>query len=183
VCVRLCVCVWVSMGLGDLHSRTQTLKHTHTHTHRAGAIWGAIGPLRFFGPGSVYAGCLYGFLVGLLLPLLPWALNRWWWPSKYWRLIHFPILCSIPMAPGFFQSTTLPWFAVAYVTQSYLFRHHHGWWERYNYVLSVAIDSGVGFALLIVSALQVWQWNMPRYWGNPSAAAGLDYYCFGRPHE
>jgi hypothetical protein len=50
---------------------------------------------------------------------------------------------------------------VAYFFQDYLFKYHHGkltlinidWWKKYNYILAVAVDSGVGIAVLIIGVL------------------------------
>lgn len=69
--------------------------------YNAGAIWGAIGPQRFFGIGSIYQGLLWCFLLGVLLPLIPWWANKWY-PSKYWHLVNLPLICSV-VGPGRIQ--------------------------------------------------------------------------------
>ena len=69
--------------------------------YNAGAIWGAIGPQRFFGIGSVYESLLWCFLVGFALPFVPWALNKVY-PSKNWHLVNVPLLASC-VGPGRIQ--------------------------------------------------------------------------------
>ncbi|KAJ3291622.1 hypothetical protein HDU79_002192 [Rhizoclosmatium sp. JEL0117] len=53
-----------------------------------GAIWGAIGPMRFFGVGSLYQGLLWCFLIGFLCPFGPWLMNRYVYPSKFWKHVN-----------------------------------------------------------------------------------------------
>lgn len=52
---------------------------------------GAIGPVRFFGIGTPYEPLLYGFLVGAILPVLPWLGHRAY-PAKFWKYINIPTI-------------------------------------------------------------------------------------------
>lgn len=58
----------------------------------AGAIWGAIAPMRFFGPDSPYFLLLSGFAIGLVCPVIPWALHKWRPDIKLWKMINFPLI-------------------------------------------------------------------------------------------
>ncbi|KAJ2690423.1 hypothetical protein H4R19_006431, partial [Coemansia spiralis] len=51
--------------------------------YSASIIWNLIGPLRVFGEGSPYSPLLWGFLVGLLLPIPVYLLQRWF-PRHKW---------------------------------------------------------------------------------------------------
>ncbi|CAF4309024.1 unnamed protein product, partial [Rotaria magnacalcarata] len=42
----------------------------------ASIIWGAIGPIKMFGKGSIYSHLLYGFLIGAILPIITWSLTK-----------------------------------------------------------------------------------------------------------
>lgn len=86
--------------LGPLISqpRGQWNANSYATFYNAGAIWGAIGPQRFFGIGSTYQGCLLGFPIGFALPFLPWLGNRFY-PSQMWRLINIPLIASFG-SPG-----------------------------------------------------------------------------------
>jgi hypothetical protein len=82
---------------------------------------GAIGPLRFF---SVYRSTLYCFLIGLVLPFVPWLLDKRY-PHPYWRLIHIPLIASFT-GPGRFQNFYIMPLVSAFLFQYYAFKHHHG---------------------------------------------------------
>jgi OPT family oligopeptide transporter len=72
--------------------------------YNAGAIWGAIGPQRFFGIGSVYELLLWCFPLGIVLPLIPYVLYRAKvWPNFNWSMIHVPLLASFE-GPGRIQN-------------------------------------------------------------------------------
>lgn len=97
--------------------------------YNAGAIWGAIGPQRFFGIGSVYQDLMWFFLAGFLLPFVPWLGNKLH-PSRYWMYLNIPILASFPTMPGAIQSSVLVPLIVAWFFQHYVFHHHRDWWKR-----------------------------------------------------
>ncbi|MCO5577077.1 hypothetical protein L7F22_030899 [Adiantum nelumboides] len=61
--------------------------------YSASIIWGAIGPAKFF--GGQYHVLYYGFIIGLLLPILPWILHkRFGSKTIAWNKIAFPNLSS-----------------------------------------------------------------------------------------
>ncbi|KAF9318307.1 OPT super, partial [Podila minutissima] len=44
----------------------------------------------------------------------------------------------------------------------------YGWWSRYNYLTSAAMDSGLAISgLVIYFALQANNIDFPNWWGNP----------------
>ncbi|KAI9349839.1 OPT oligopeptide transporter protein-domain-containing protein [Zopfochytrium polystomum] len=90
----------------------------------AGAIWGAIGPARFFGPGSPYVATLWGFLVGAVAPIIPYVMHKIQ-PDGFWHLVNIPIIAVFPV------------------------QYNHAWWKKYAYVMSAAFDSGTAIALTI----------------------------------
>ena len=133
--------------------------------YNAGAIWGAIGPQRFFGIGSIYQNLLWSFLAGFLLPFIPWILNSFY-PSKLWKLINFSLLASFA-GPGRIQNFILPGLLVAWFFQNYMFRNHHEWWSKYTYILAVGLDIGVALTGLCVTFLQQFNLEFPIWWLNP----------------
>lgn len=134
--------------------------------YNAGAIWGAIGPARFFGIGSVYQNLLWCFLVGVLLPLVPWTLNKVY-PSKNWSLVNVPLLASC-VGPGRIQNFIVVGFFVAWYFQNFLFRNHHEWWTKYNYILAIGLDCGVAMTGLVVTMLQQGGLEFPNWFMNPT---------------
>jgi hypothetical protein len=126
------------------------------------------GPVKMFGPGSIYAPLLLGFLFGALLPIPVWILVRKFPHIKWLKHIHFPIMLSAtaimpPAPPGSFPSWLLAGFFFNYV----LARHARAWWKRYAYVFSAAMDCGVAFGvLLIFFVLQNNKIDFPTWWGS-----------------
>lgn len=57
----------------------------------ASIIWGLLGPARIFGPGAIYHGALWMFLIGLFLPLFLYAMARWK-PKSFWRYMMAPVM-------------------------------------------------------------------------------------------
>ncbi|KAI9203608.1 OPT oligopeptide transporter protein-domain-containing protein [Polychytrium aggregatum] len=149
--------------------------------YSAGSIWGAIGPRRFFGFGSVYSALLWCFPAGLLLPFVPYLIHRYWHRNPFWSNINVPILCNMDGVGGN-QVGVLSPMLTALVFQHYCFRYCFEWWKKYNYILAAALDSGLASALLVIAVLHnvlgvqgpVWVLNPDTYNGTQ-----IDYYCGG----
>ncbi|ORZ06529.1 oligopeptide transporter OPT family [Lobosporangium transversale] len=140
--------------------------------YAASIIWGAIGPARVFGDvdGAIYAPVQWGFVVGAALPLIFWFLSQKF-PNVSWlKYVHWPVLLASTsnMPPGlpYMYSNGLFW---GFIFSFVLRRYQYGWWARYNYLTAAALDTGMAIsALLIFFALQMWEINMPFWWGNPN---------------
>ncbi|CAF1254949.1 unnamed protein product [Adineta ricciae] len=134
----------------------------------ASIIWGAIGPVKMFGPGSTYSSLLYGFLIGAILPVPVWLLMKKFPHIKWLKHIHFPIMLSAtaimpPAPPGNFPS----WLLVGFIFNFILARYARTWWTRYAYVFSAAMDCGVAIGILIIFfALQNNRIEFPTWWGT-----------------
>ncbi|KAJ3169035.1 hypothetical protein HK101_011578 [Irineochytrium annulatum] len=120
----------------------------------AGAIWGAIGPARFFGPGSPYVNLLWGFLVGAVLPFIPYTLHRAF-PNGYWHLVNIPVIAVISFDAGVTNSMIISSLVISITVNFFLKKYRHAWWKKYAYVMSAAFDAGLAFALAVIfSAFQ-----------------------------
>ncbi|UJR10190.1 hypothetical protein I4U23_014405 [Adineta vaga] len=134
----------------------------------ASIIWGAIGPVKMFGPGSTYSSLLYGFLIGAILPVPVWLLMKKYPNIKWLKHIHFPIMLSAtaimpPAPPGNFPS----WLLVGFIFNFILARYARAWWKRYAYVFSAAMDCGVAVGILIIFfVLQNNKIDFPTWWGT-----------------
>ncbi|KAJ3218186.1 hypothetical protein HDU67_006448 [Dinochytrium kinnereticum] len=118
----------------------------------AGAIWGAIGPARFFGPGSPYFGTLLGFVIGLLAPIIPYLLHRAF-PNSYWHLVNVPLIAIVPgSGVGSVRSDLITPLVIGILMNYFVKKYRHGWWRRHSYVLSAALDSGLAISLTFVFA-------------------------------
>ncbi|KAJ2993048.1 hypothetical protein HDV02_002694 [Globomyces sp. JEL0801] len=153
---------------------------TYSTFVNAGAIWGSIGPLRFFGPGSPYYILLLGFPIGFALPFIPWLCNRIR-PAKFWKLINIPLL-TLGVAPGRNQAMVVMPFLISCIFNFLIYRRYRSWWDKYNFILSCGLDSGVA-----VSVLMIVYWRMVGEGEglgfsplNPNEArVSADYYCLG----
>jgi OPT family oligopeptide transporter len=145
--------------------------------YNAGAIWGAIGPARFwFGLYKPIAWC---FLIGFFCPFLPWVMNRCIFKSKRWHFINFPVFFSVTGA-GPFQNYIVVPFLVGLFFQVFVFKHHRAWYEKYNYVMASAFDGSSALAVIFIAILAMHRIRFDSIHPlNPDQSiVPLDYYCF-----
>lgn len=112
----------------------------------ASVIWGLVGPRRIFGSLGHYSALNLFFLVGALGPLLVWSLHKAFPKQKWIAYINLPVLfgATAVMPPA----TTVNfncWIVMGIVFNYFVFRYRKRWWQRYNYVLSAALDAGLAF--------------------------------------
>ncbi|KAK4428593.1 Oligopeptide transporter 4 [Sesamum alatum] len=83
---------------------------------------------------------------GAVAPVFVWLLHKAF-PSKKWiKLINLPVLLGATAAMP--PATTLnfnSWILVGTIFNLFVFRYRKRWWQRYNYVLSAALDAGLAF--------------------------------------
>ncbi|KAJ3098030.1 hypothetical protein HDU97_004363 [Phlyctochytrium planicorne] len=119
----------------------------------AGAIWGAIAPARFFGPGSPYQWTLIGFGIGLVLPFFPWIMHKFF-PNGYWHLVNIPLIVVFPgLGAGSTRSEMITPLLIGIVVNYFVKKHRHAWWKKYAYVMSAALDSGLAITLTLIFML------------------------------
>lgn len=136
----------------------------------ASVIWGLVGPRRIFGSEGVYGALNWFFLGGLLGPVVVWLLHKSY-PKQSWiPLINLPVLlgatAAMPPATALNYSS---WIIVGTIFNFFVFRYRKRWWQRYNYILSAALDAGVAFmAVVIYFAFGIEDRNL-HWWGsNPN---------------
>ncbi|KAI9340546.1 OPT oligopeptide transporter protein-domain-containing protein [Obelidium mucronatum] len=166
--VATAVAYFMMFNSGNLLEQPEWQYYNYQIFYSAGGIWGAIGPQRFFGIGSLYEGLLWCFLIGAITPLLPWLGNKYVVKSKYWHYINFPLIYSM-WGPGGYQSLyTLP-FIIAYFGQVYMFRHQKEFYQKYMYVIGVAFDASSALAITFISVLGIYGYSFTTRWAlNPN---------------
>ncbi|XP_050364952.1 oligopeptide transporter 4 [Argentina anserina] len=133
----------------------------------ASVIWGLAGPRRIFGSLGKYSAMNWFFLGGLIGPVIVWLLHRAF-PKQTWiRLINLPVLLGatayMPPATALNYNS---WIVVGTIFNFFVFRYRKQWWQRYNYVLSAALDAGVAFmAVLIYLSVGVENTTL-TWWGT-----------------
>ncbi|KAL2912173.1 OPT superfamily [Polyrhizophydium stewartii] len=166
--------VWIAISYFPIDVSPDWQYTDHQTFFSAGAIWGAIGPARFFGSSSPYFSLNLGYLFGIILPILPWAANKVF-PHPYWRFVHFGAMSS-QLFTGYPGSIITTHFVLAFFFQYLAFTYNHGWWAKYNYVLSAALDTGSGIGAMLATIVG-FAVTIP----NSAVQHPLpDYYCTGR---
>ncbi|RMZ89737.1 hypothetical protein DV736_g3039, partial [Chaetothyriales sp. CBS 134916] len=138
-------------------------------------VWGLIGPRRMFGKGSIYVSFNWFWLLGGLLPIAFYVIQRVF-PSKRLRFLHAPVMLGAmawlpPATPLSFSS----WAIVGLTFNWYLRRRYHGWWTNYNYITAAALDSGLIICTIIVFlAILLPGVTAPQWWGNVKVFETMD---------
>ncbi|CAI9086948.1 OLC1v1020890C1 [Oldenlandia corymbosa var. corymbosa] len=117
------------------------------HTfYTASIIWGLVGPQRIFGNLGMYANVNWFFLGGTLVTLMSWLAMKMFPKQTWMRWINMPvILGATAMMPPASAVNFTSWILVAFLSGFVVFRYWPKTWERYNYVLSGALDAGTAF--------------------------------------
>ncbi|KAI3850493.1 hypothetical protein MKW98_000303 [Papaver atlanticum] len=131
----------------------------------ASVIWGLAGPMRIFGPNGNYPALNWFFLGGAVAPALIWALHKKFKKRTWIALINIPIILQATAVMPPASSVNLSsWIVVGVIFNYFVFRYRRNWWQRYNYVLSAALDAGVAImSLFIYFALSSTTLN---WWGT-----------------
>ncbi|WCJ35659.1 oligopeptide transporter [Euphorbia peplus] len=133
----------------------------------ASVIWGLVGPRRIFGSSGEYSALNWFFLGGFIGPVIVWCLHKAF-PSQTWiPLINLPVLLGATAAmPPATAVNYNSWILIGTIFNFFIFRYRKKWWQRYNYVLSAALDAGVAFmAVVIYLSLGLENVNM-HWWGS-----------------
>ncbi|KAI8823274.1 OPT oligopeptide transporter protein-domain-containing protein [Chytriomyces cf. hyalinus JEL632] len=169
---------FVMFNSGNLLGSTGWTYNGYQTFYSAGAIWGAIGPSRFFGIGSLYQNLLWCFLIGAIAPVFPWLGNKYIYKSKVWHYINFPIIFSFGNT-GAPQVLLVMTFVVGLISQVYLFNRRRAFYEKYLYVMASAFDAAGGVVNVVVSLMTVGGVSFTVMHAlNPSSNVPVDYYCY-----
>ncbi|CAH9105194.1 unnamed protein product [Cuscuta epithymum] len=133
----------------------------------ASVIWGLVGPKRIFGSLGNYSALNWFFLGGLMGPIIVWALHKAF-PSQSWiTFINLPVLFgathSMPPASSLNYTS---WILVGTVFNFFVFRYRKKWWQRYNYILSAALDAGVAFMAVFLYFVVGLENRSVTWWGT-----------------
>jgi hypothetical protein len=138
-------------------------------------IWGAIGPERFFGPQTPYNTLYYGFAIGIVVPFVPFILNKIF-PHHWWHMIN-PALLFNSLQVGHLQAGAIYHVIVGFIFQFYIFRYNKEWFDKYMYVLAAALSLGAGVCLFVSIVVLAFRPDL-----KPAASflnpRNVDWYCF-----
>ncbi|KAK7860068.1 oligopeptide transporter 3 [Quercus suber] len=136
-------------------------------TFDASVIWGLIGPKRLFGPGGMYRNLVWLYLIGAFLPVPVWVLSKIYPDKKWIPLINIPVISyGFAGMPPATPTNIASWLITGTIFNYFVFKYHKVWWQKYNYVLSAALDAGTAFmGVLLFFALQNEGKNL-KWWGT-----------------
>lgn len=160
--INLAVAWWMLDGIENicdvdaLHPDSPWTCPKYRVTFDASVIWGLIGPRRLFGPGGLYRNLVWLFLIGAVLPVPIWALSKAFPEKKWIALINIPVISyGFAGMPPATPTNIASWLMTGTVFNYFVFRYHKRWWQKYNYILSAALDAGTAFmGVLLFFALQ-----------------------------
>lgn len=145
-------------------------------TFDASVIWGLIGPKRLFGPGGMYRNLVWLFLIGAFLPVPVWILSKMFPEKKWIPLINIPVISfGFAGMPPATPANIASWLITGTIFNYFVFRYKKGWWQKYNYVLSAALDAGTAFmGVLLFFAFQNENRNV-TWWGSQPDGSEADH--------
>ncbi|KAJ8764821.1 hypothetical protein K2173_010286 [Erythroxylum novogranatense] len=133
----------------------------------ASVIWGLIGPRRIFGDLGYYATVNWFFLGGTMAPILVWLAAKAFPQQEWIRLINMPVLIgatgNMPPATAVNYTT---WIVAGFVSGYVVYRYRPDLWQRYNYVLSGSLDSGLAFMGVVIYLCLGLENISVSWWGN-----------------
>ncbi|OAQ64725.2 sexual differentiation process protein isp4 [Pochonia chlamydosporia 170] len=127
---------------------TCPFSRTHFNTSM---VWGAVGPRKFFAPGTPYRPLLWFFLLGFLLPIAVYGIRRAFPKARWLRRVHVPLLLGglgyIPPASG---TNYGAWAIVGLLFGLLIKKKRNIWWNKYNFVLSASLDCSTAIAGILI---------------------------------
>ena len=140
--------------------------------YNASILWGVIGPKKVF--GGLYPILQWCFLIGFLLAI-PCIAFKKYGPKKYTKYFQPSLMVGgfLFYAPynlsfytgGLYMSIAFMW----YLKSRYL-----AWWQKYNFVLSGAMDAGVAFSAIIIFFAVQYKDKSLSWWGNNVIWNGIE---------
>ncbi|XP_027112756.1 oligopeptide transporter 4 [Coffea arabica] len=140
----------------------------------ASVIWGLVGPKRIFGTQGNYTEMNWFFLGGALGPIIVWLFHKAF-PKQSWiPLINLPVLLGATGAmPPATPLNYNAWIIVGTIFNFFVFRYRKQWWQRYNYILSAALDAGVAFMAVLLYFTVGMENREVTWWGTKGEQCDL----------
>ncbi|KAJ7764356.1 OPT oligopeptide transporter protein-domain-containing protein [Mycena metata] len=103
--------------------------------------WGALGNI-LYAPSGRYGIVPFSILIGLIVPVPFWIVHQYF-PKLGANHVVTPILCwTLGYLSVGINTSVFTTFLLAVFSQFYLRRYRPGWFRKYNFLLSAALDGG-----------------------------------------
>ncbi|KAJ9474234.1 putative Oligopeptide transporter 1 (putative) [Pseudozyma hubeiensis] len=133
-----------------------------------------------FSIGAKYQWVTIAYLLGFFVPI-PMYLGNKIWPHRAWSYFNFSIICwYLGWLFVGINASILSYFAVGFFAQFYLRKYRPRWFNKYNYIVSAALDGGTQ-TLVFILTFAVFGGSgksrpFPTWAGNPDPTVhNLDY--------
>lgn len=174
VFVSLIIANWQIAKIPDLCETDQKnrLRCPGANTYFFSSVqYGEIGPAKVF--GGVYPILKWCFLLGavLVIPLAyfkkrgPTALTKYFQPT----VMMGGFLAYAPYNLLYYTGGLY----LSYIFMYHIKRKYTLWWEKYNYILTSALSSGVAFSALVIFYVQ-FNGGTLDWWGNRLSDMGIE---------
>ncbi|KAF7375383.1 OPT-domain-containing protein [Mycena sanguinolenta] len=138
----------------------------------ASVLWGTLGPKRMFGPGGIYNGLLWCFLIGAILPIPIYYLRK---KVKALEFIHMPVLLvgGLVWSP-YSLANVWPAVPIAYLFNVFIKKRYIAWWSKYNYVTTTAFSAAIAICGIVIFFAIEWPGVQINWSGNTRPLEGCD---------
>lgn len=158
---------WMTHNIEGICSTDQSNGFTCANgrtVFNASIIWSL--PKYLFSPGRIYNPLMWFFLIGLVVPLIVYAIQRKFPKIQFAKYIHTPVFFT---GPGNIPPST-PYNYSLFFSASFclhIIRKRWGpWFKKYNYVMGAAVESGVAIAVVIIFLCVQFPGAELNWWGN-----------------
>ncbi|EPT00110.1 OPT oligopeptide transporter [Fomitopsis schrenkii] len=113
-------------------------------------LWGALGK-EIYGPKGPYFIVPLGIVIGLVLPILPWYINRrygWAWLKQVNTAVLAAAIGDLAGGTNGYINT---WMVIGLTSHFYIRKYRAGWFRKYNYLFGAAVDGGSQIFVFIFS--------------------------------
>ncbi|KAG9633738.1 small oligopeptide transporter, partial [Aureobasidium melanogenum] len=118
--------------------------------YNASVIWGVIGPARMFSGDATYKNLQWFWLAGAAAPVIFFFAAKQW-PKSPIRFLSAPLIFGgTGQIPPATPLNYLSWGVVGFIFNKWIRNRYRGWWMRFNYITSAALDSGLAISTILI---------------------------------
>lgn len=158
---------WMKKNIDGICTTDQTDGFTCSNgrtVFNASIIWSM--PKFLFSPGRIYNPLLWFFLIGVVLTLLVYVIQRKYPKNEFLKHIHTPIFFT---GPGGIPPSTPYNYSLFFAMSFILFtikRYWPRWFSRYNFVMGAGVEAGVAISMVIIFLCVQYPGGKLNWWGN-----------------
>ncbi|CAR22577.1 oligopeptide transporter OPT1 [Lachancea thermotolerans CBS 6340] len=158
---------WMRSNIKELCSSTQPDGFTCNNGRtifNASIIWSM--PKYLFSPGRIYNPIMWFFLIGLVVPIIVFVLQKKFKGNEMLKFCHSPVFFAGPgnIPPSTPYNYTL-YFALSWALNT-IRKRFPRWFSKYNFVMGAGVETGVALAVVIIFLCVQYPGGSLNWWGN-----------------